>query len=105
MLHVSGRLHKFSFLGMNARLTLGVRSTYWFVFRERQMLKIQRSSNGQVVFTLSGQIDEEHIAELETYIRAEANAQSIVLDLKDRNSRRSRCRETFWSAAKRTESP
>jgi hypothetical protein len=48
-----------------------------------QMLKIQRSSNGQVVFTLSGQIDEEHIAELETYIRAEANAQSIVLDLKD----------------------
>jgi anti-anti-sigma regulatory factor len=47
------------------------------------MLKIQRSANGQVVFTLSGQIDEEHIAELETYIRAEANAQSIVLDLKD----------------------
>jgi hypothetical protein len=48
-----------------------------------QMLKIQRSSNGQVVFTLSGQIDEEHIAELEKYIRAEANVQSIVLDLKD----------------------
>jgi anti-anti-sigma regulatory factor len=47
------------------------------------MLKIQRSSNGQVVFTLSGQIDEENIAELETYISAEANAQSIVLDLKD----------------------
>jgi hypothetical protein len=50
---------------------------------ENYMLKIQRSSNGQVIFTLSGQIDEEHIAELETYIRAEANAQSIVLDLKD----------------------
>jgi anti-anti-sigma regulatory factor len=47
------------------------------------MLKIQRSSNGQVVFTLSGQIGEEHIAELETYIRTEADAQSIVLDLKD----------------------
>jgi anti-anti-sigma regulatory factor len=47
------------------------------------MLKIQRTSNGQVVFALSGRIDEEHIAELETYIRAEANAQSIVLDLKD----------------------
>jgi hypothetical protein len=47
------------------------------------MLKIQRSSNGQVVFMLSGQIDEENIAELETYIKAEANAQSIVLDLKD----------------------
>lgn len=47
------------------------------------MLKIQRSSNGQAVFTLNGQIDEEHIAELETYIRAKANVQSIVLDLKD----------------------
>ena len=47
------------------------------------MLKIQRTSNGQVVFALSGRIDEEHVAELETYIRVEANAQSIVLDLKD----------------------
>lgn len=47
------------------------------------MLKIQRTSNRQVVFTLSGRIDEEHVAELETYIRAEANAQPIVLDLKD----------------------
>jgi anti-anti-sigma regulatory factor len=47
------------------------------------MLKIQRTSNGQVVFALSGRIDEEHVAELETYIRAEANAQSVVLDLKD----------------------
>ena len=46
------------------------------------MLRIRRSSNGQVVFTLSGQIDDEHIAELKTHIRAEANAQSIVLDLK-----------------------
>jgi anti-anti-sigma regulatory factor len=47
------------------------------------MLKIQRTSNGQVVFALSGRIDEEHVGELETYIRAETNAQSIVLDLKD----------------------
>jgi anti-anti-sigma regulatory factor len=47
------------------------------------MLKVQRTSNGQVVFALSGRIDEEHVAELETYISAETNAQSIVLDLKD----------------------
>jgi len=40
MLHVSGDCTNSHFLGMNARLTLGVRSTYWFVFRERQMLKI-----------------------------------------------------------------
>ncbi len=47
------------------------------------MLKIQRTSNGQVVFALSGQVDEEHIAELETLIRSEANGRRIVLDLKD----------------------
>lgn len=47
------------------------------------MLRIQRLSNGQVVFALSGRIDEEHIAELETLIRSEANGRRIVLDLKD----------------------
>jgi len=47
-----------------------------------QMLKIQRTSNGQVVFALSGRMDEEHIAELETLIRSEANRRRIVLDLK-----------------------
>jgi hypothetical protein len=52
-------------------------------FERGQMLKIQKSSNGQVVFTLSGQMDEQHIAELETYIRSEANRRSVVLDLKD----------------------
>jgi hypothetical protein len=48
-----------------------------------QMLKIQRSSNGQVVFTLSGRIEEQHIPDLETQIRSEAKGCSIVLDLKD----------------------
>ena len=47
------------------------------------MLRIQRSSNGEVVFTLSGRIDEEHIADLETLIRSEPNGRSIVLDLTD----------------------
>ena len=47
------------------------------------MLKIQRTSNGQVVFALSGRMDEEHIAELETLINSEANGRRIVLDLKD----------------------
>ena len=46
------------------------------------MLKIQRTSNGQVVFALSGRMDEEHIAELETLIRLETNRRRIVLDLK-----------------------
>jgi hypothetical protein len=47
------------------------------------MLRIQRSENGEVVFTLSGRMDEADIAELETLIRSEAGGQGIVLDLKD----------------------
>jgi anti-anti-sigma regulatory factor len=47
------------------------------------MLRIRRTANGQVVYRLSGRIDREHITELETLIRAEANGCRIVLDLKD----------------------
>ncbi len=47
------------------------------------MLRIQRSENGGVVFTLSGQMDEEPIAELETLISSEENGRRIILDLKD----------------------
>jgi hypothetical protein len=47
------------------------------------MLKIQRSSNGEVVFTLSGRMDEEDIAELETLIGSEPDGSRIVFDLKD----------------------
>ena len=36
------------------------------------MLKIQRSSNGQVIYMLSGEIEDEDIAELEALIRSEA---------------------------------
>ena len=47
------------------------------------MLRIQRSANGEVAFTLSGEMDEESIAELETLINSEGNSRRIVLDLKD----------------------
>jgi anti-anti-sigma regulatory factor len=47
------------------------------------MLKIQRSSNGQVVLALSGQIDDQDIPELETQLWSEEKGRSIVLDLKD----------------------
>jgi hypothetical protein len=50
---------------------------------EDSMLRIQRSANGEVVFTLSGRMDEEAIAQLETLIRSETNGSRIVLDLKD----------------------
>ncbi len=47
------------------------------------MLRIQRTATGDVVFTLSGRIDKEHIAELEALIVAEGKDRRIVLDLKD----------------------
>lgn len=47
------------------------------------MLKIQRSANGEVVFTLSGRIDREDIPELETLIWSEAKGRRIILDLRD----------------------
>ena len=48
-----------------------------------RMLRIQRSENGEVVFTLSGQMDQDTIAELETLINSEATRRPIVLNLKD----------------------
>ena len=47
------------------------------------MLRIQRSANGEVVFTLSGEMDEEPIAELGTLISSDASGRRIILDLKD----------------------
>jgi len=36
-----------------------------------------------VAFTISGRLDAEHIAELETLIAAEGKGRRIILDLKD----------------------
>ncbi len=47
------------------------------------MLKIRRSANGQVIFTLSGRIDREDIPELEKLIRSEESGSRIVFDLTD----------------------
>jgi anti-anti-sigma regulatory factor len=47
------------------------------------MLKIERSTNGQVVLTLSGRIETEDVRELEKLLATESNAQGLVLDLKD----------------------
>jgi anti-anti-sigma regulatory factor len=47
------------------------------------MLRIHRSESSEVVFTLSGQMDEEATAELKTMISSESNRRPIVLDLRD----------------------
>ena len=46
-------------------------------------MRIQRSAKGEVVFALSGQMDEEPIAELETLISSEVTGLRIISGLKD----------------------
>jgi len=47
------------------------------------MLKIERSGNGRVVFTLSGRIEVEDVAELQRLFAVEEFERHLVLDLKD----------------------
>jgi len=47
------------------------------------MLRIQRSAIGNVVFTLSGRIEAEHIEELQRLLSLETAHHHLVLDLKD----------------------
>lgn len=47
------------------------------------MLKVTRAANGEVVFTVSGRMDEENVAELKLLLRSEGHVRRIVLDLKD----------------------
>jgi anti-anti-sigma regulatory factor len=54
-----------------------------FTRQGTELLRIHRTENGDVVFTLSGRIDKENIAELEALIAAEKKDRRIVLDLKD----------------------
>jgi hypothetical protein len=46
-------------------------------------LKIQRSANGRVVFTLSGRIEAEDVKELRELLALEKGGQQLVLDLRD----------------------
>lgn len=47
------------------------------------MLKIQRSANGKVVFSLCGRIEEGDLAELKRILAGEKAGQHTVLDLKN----------------------
>ena len=47
------------------------------------MLRIHRSEGAEVVFTLSGQMDIETMAELKRLIDSEANGRGVVLNLSD----------------------
>ena len=47
------------------------------------MLKITRAANGKAIFKLSGRMNAENVAELETLVSAETRGRRIVLDLKN----------------------
>ena len=47
------------------------------------MLKIQRTANGDVVFTVSGRLEARNINELSSLLAAEQGGRTRVLDLKD----------------------
>lgn len=47
------------------------------------MLKIERSANGQVVFTLSGRIKEEEVENLRQVLATETGTLELVLDLRN----------------------
>jgi anti-anti-sigma regulatory factor len=47
------------------------------------MLKITRAANGEAVFTLSGRMDAENVAELKALFGSEAKGRRIFMDLKD----------------------
>ena len=47
------------------------------------MLKITRTANDEVVFTVSSRMDTEHLAELKTLFSSEASGRRIILELKE----------------------
>jgi len=47
------------------------------------MLRIERSEDEEVVFTLSGQMGSDTMADLERLIDSEAKGRGVVLNLKD----------------------
>ena len=47
------------------------------------MLRIQRSVNGEVMFTISGRIQTEDIEQLRQLLAAETSEQLLIFDLQD----------------------
>jgi hypothetical protein len=47
------------------------------------MLKVRRSANGEVVFTVSGRLGADNLGQLSAPLGAETAGRTLVLDLKD----------------------
>jgi hypothetical protein len=53
------------------------------IFERKEMLKITRAANGEVIFTVSGRMDAENLDELRKLVLLEARGRRISLDLKE----------------------
>ena len=47
------------------------------------MLKIHRTTNGEVVLKISGRMDAENVADVKTSFGSDVNGRRILLDLRD----------------------
>ena len=47
------------------------------------MLKIQRTANGDIVLTVIGRLEADHVSELSALLAAEPRDRRLVLDLRD----------------------
>jgi anti-anti-sigma regulatory factor len=52
-------------------------------FQRRKMLRVERSSNGEVIFRLSGRMHGENIVQLEELLKSVEKGRRITLDLQD----------------------
>ena len=48
-----------------------------------KMLKVTRTANGEVVFTISGRMEAENVSELEALFRSEVKSVRMILDLRN----------------------
>jgi len=71
----------FQWLTTGGQIALSCKREYGH--KKKTMLKIQRSANGKVLFTLSGRIEAEDVAELQRIFSLETVDRHLVLDLKD----------------------
>jgi hypothetical protein len=62
---------------------LPIQAVKEFSVESVRVLKITRTANREVVFTVSGRLDAENLGELKTVMNSEANSRRIALDLKD----------------------
>jgi anti-anti-sigma regulatory factor len=51
--------------------------------QRESVLKIQRTTNGGVVFTVSGRLEADNVSELSALLAAEQGGRTRALDLKD----------------------